>query len=139
MHANLKRDESDLDRAAVVDQIMVERRAKRGFLGTPVPAETINDILNAARFAPSSSNTQPWRCYVLTGGARHRITSKAVEIFQSRSGKASARVSLLPAASPRSVYRSVQSLSRPTGRRSWRSSERQVRQTKGCRTPVQVF
>lgn len=83
MHANLKRDESDLDRAAVVDQVMVERRAKRGFLGTPVPTETINDILNAARFAPSSSNTQPWRCYVLTGGARDRITSKAVEIFRA--------------------------------------------------------
>lgn len=83
MHANLKWDESDTDRASVVDQIMVERRAKRGFLGTPVSADTVHDILNAARFAPSSSNTQPWRCYVLTGDARDRITSKAVDIFRA--------------------------------------------------------
>jgi nitrobenzene nitroreductase len=62
---------------------MMERRAKRGFLNTPVPRETVNDILNAARFAPSSSNTQPWRCYVLTGSARDRITSKAVETFRA--------------------------------------------------------
>jgi nitrobenzene nitroreductase len=83
MHANLKWDESDTNRATVVDQIMVERRAKRGFLGTPVPTDTVHDILNAARFAPSSSNTQPWRCYVLTGDARNRITSKAVDIFRA--------------------------------------------------------
>jgi nitroreductase len=83
MHANLKWDKTDTDCATVVDQIMVERRAKRGFLGTPVPTETIHDILNAARFAPSSSNTQPWRCYVLTGDGRDRITSKAVEIFRA--------------------------------------------------------
>ncbi|TBZ47237.1 nitroreductase [Rhizobium leguminosarum] len=83
MHANLTWDKSDIDRATVVDQIMMERRAKRGFLNTPIPTETVNEILNAARFAPSSSNTQPWRCYVLTGSARDRITSKAVEIFRA--------------------------------------------------------
>ncbi|KRB55268.1 nitroreductase [Rhizobium sp. Root708] len=83
MHVNPKWDEPDFDRATVVDQIMLERRAKRGFLGTPVPTETVIDILNAARFAPSSSNTQPWRCYVLTGSARDRITTRAVENFRA--------------------------------------------------------
>ena len=58
MHANATWDESNLERSAVVDQVMVERRAKRGFLKTPVPLDTVKDILNAARFAPSSSNTQ---------------------------------------------------------------------------------
>ncbi|MBB3659449.1 nitrobenzene nitroreductase [Rhizobium sp. BK650] len=83
MQVNLKWDKSDINGASIVDQIMMERRAKRGFLSTPVPHETVNDILNAARYAPSSSNTQPWRCYVLTGSARDRITSKAVEIFRA--------------------------------------------------------
>jgi len=83
MQVNLKWDKSEIDGASIVDQIMMERRAKRGFLSTPVPHETVNDILNAARYAPSSSNTQPWRCYVLTGSARERITSKAVEIFRA--------------------------------------------------------
>ncbi|KQY26366.1 nitroreductase [Rhizobium sp. Root483D2] len=83
MHANVKWDESNLVRSAVVDQVMVERRAKRGFLKTPVSLDTVKDILNAARFAPSSSNTQPWKCYVLTGDTRDRITSKAVDIFRA--------------------------------------------------------
>jgi len=83
MHANLKWERSEIDRAAVVDQTMMERRAKRGFLGTPVSTDTVVEILNAARFAPSSSNTQPWRCYVLTGDARDRITAKAVDIFRA--------------------------------------------------------
>jgi len=83
MHANLKWERSEIDRAAVVDQTMMERRAKRGFLSTPVSTDTVIEILNAARFAPSSSNTQPWRCYVLTGDARDRITAKAVDIFRA--------------------------------------------------------
>lgn len=83
MRDNLKWEKFDINRATVVDKVIVERRAKRGFLSTPVPSETVHDILNAARFAPSSSNTQPWRCYVLTGTARDRITSKAVEIFRA--------------------------------------------------------
>lgn len=83
MHANLKWERSEIDRAAVVDQTMMERRAKRGFLSTPVSTDTVIEILNAARFAPSSSNTQPWRCYVLAGDARDRITAKAVDIFRA--------------------------------------------------------
>ena len=82
MHASLKWEETEIDRAIVVDSVMMERRAKRGFLPTPVPKDVVIDILNAARFAPSSSNTQPWKCYVLTESARDRITSKAVEIFR---------------------------------------------------------
>ncbi|MCO4864684.1 nitroreductase [Cupriavidus sp. WGlv3] len=59
------------------------RHSKRGFLDRPVPVETVRDILSVAKYAPSSSNTQPWRCYVLTGAARDKITAAAVEAYRA--------------------------------------------------------
>ncbi|MBB2918415.1 nitroreductase [Cupriavidus alkaliphilus] len=59
------------------------RRSKRGFLDHAVPIETVRDILSVAKYAPSSSNTQPWRCYVLTGAARDKITEAAVEAYRA--------------------------------------------------------
>lgn len=59
------------------------RHSKRGFLDQPVLIETVRDILSVAKYAPSSSNTQPWRCYVLTGKARERITGAAVEAYRA--------------------------------------------------------
>jgi nitroreductase len=66
-----------------IDDLMRDRRSKRGFLDRPVPLETVRDILSAASYAPSSSNTQPWRCYVLTGEARERITTQAVAAYRA--------------------------------------------------------
>jgi nitroreductase len=37
------------------------RRSIRKFKPNPVPDEIINTLLDAARFAPSGSNAQPWR------------------------------------------------------------------------------
>lgn len=59
------------------------RHSKRGFLDRPVSIETVRDILSVAKYAPSSSNTQPWRCYVLTGTARAKITEAAVEAYRA--------------------------------------------------------
>ncbi|SPA48535.1 nitroreductase [Cupriavidus taiwanensis] len=59
------------------------RHSKRGFLDRPVSTETVKDILSVAKYAPSSSNTQPWRCYVLTGKARDKIAEAAVEAYRA--------------------------------------------------------
>jgi len=64
-----------------IDDIIRGRRAKRGYTDKPVPIEVVKDILSIARFAPSSSNTQPWKCSVLTGKARERIVTAAVKNF----------------------------------------------------------
>jgi len=46
----------------------VERRVTiRAFLETPVPGETVRDILARAARAPSGGNLQPWRVYALAG------------------------------------------------------------------------
>lgn len=39
----------------------------RAFLPTPVPEETVRDILGRAAQAPSGGNLQPWRVYALAG------------------------------------------------------------------------
>ena len=41
------------------------RRTVRDFTPDPVPDEVIHKILQAARWAPSSSNTQPWHFIVV--------------------------------------------------------------------------
>ena len=73
-----------MDSITFTDDLIRGRRAKRGFLlDRPVPQATVTEILDTAKYAPSSSNTQPWRCYVLTGAARERVTTKAVAAFRA--------------------------------------------------------
>ena len=43
------------------------RRSIRKFTSKKVPGVLVDEILDAARWAPSWGNTQPWEFYVLTG------------------------------------------------------------------------
>jgi nitroreductase len=43
------------------------RRSVRGFKAEPVPRTVIEEIIEVAKRAPSSMNTQPWHVHVLTG------------------------------------------------------------------------
>ena len=47
----------------------------RAFLPTPVPRETVLQILDVAARAPSGTNTQPWKVTVLTGSAKQRLSA----------------------------------------------------------------
>lgn len=71
--------------AAIVDTVMTSRRAVRGFLPDAIPMDTIRAILEAARWAPSGSNTQPWKVYVLQGNARERLISQLMQVFDDPS------------------------------------------------------
>jgi nitroreductase len=62
--------------AAAVDSAITSRRSVRAFLPTPVPRQTIEDILAVASRAPSGVNTQPWKVTVLTGAAKASLSSK---------------------------------------------------------------
>lgn len=55
------------------------RRAVRGFTDEPVPEETLRRVLSAAAWAPSGSNLQPWRIYVVTGQPLACLKKQAVE------------------------------------------------------------
>jgi nitroreductase len=55
------------------------RRAVRGFTDEPVPTEVLQRVLSAAAWAPSGSNIQPWRIYVVTGPPLAQLKKVAVE------------------------------------------------------------
>lgn len=50
------------------------RQSTRAFLDKPVARATIEVILDAARWAPSGVNAQPWQVVVVTGGSRQRLS-----------------------------------------------------------------
>lgn len=64
----------------LVDQAITSRRSIRAFLPTPIAKEDIKQILAVAARAPSGTNTQPWRAYVMTGA---RLKSMSEEIVQA--------------------------------------------------------
>lgn len=64
------------DAIAAVDHAITSRRSIRAFLSTPVPRETVLQILDVASRAPSGTNTQPWKVYVLTGESRRALSEK---------------------------------------------------------------
>lgn len=49
------------------------RTSTRAFLPTPVSRETLENLFEIARWAPSGGNLQPWRVDVVTGPARERL------------------------------------------------------------------
>jgi nitroreductase len=59
-----------------VDAAIESRFSARAFLPAPVPRATITDILRVATRAPSGTNTQPWRVYVLQGASRNALAEK---------------------------------------------------------------
>ncbi|WP_354684326.1 nitroreductase [Cupriavidus necator] len=72
-----------MDVAVVVDALIRGRQTKRGFLDRAVPLDTVREILSVAKYAPSSSNTQPWRCYIVVGEARARLVDAAVQAYRA--------------------------------------------------------
>jgi len=61
-----------------VEEAVAGRRSIRAFLSTPVPRELIERVLAIAGRAPSGSNVQPWRVWVLQGAARDEIVRECV-------------------------------------------------------------
>jgi nitroreductase len=57
-----------------VDAALITRRSIRAFLPTPVLRAEIEAILEAASRAPSCTNTQPWKVYVVTGESLARLS-----------------------------------------------------------------
>ena len=49
------------------ETLVQTRKSVRGFTKEPVARAVIADIIEVAKRAPSSMNTQPWHIHVLTG------------------------------------------------------------------------
>jgi nitroreductase len=52
-----------------VAEAITSRHSVRAYLKKEVPRETLEEILRISAAAPSGSNIQPWRAYVLSGAA----------------------------------------------------------------------
>ncbi len=55
------------------ETLVRERRSIRGYKKDPVPKEVIQEVIEIAKGAPSSMNTQPWFFHVITGEPLERI------------------------------------------------------------------
>ena len=69
---------SQADTTRLVDEVIRSRRSVRGFLPTPVPQETILEILDVATRAPSGTNTQPWKVTVVTGARKEALSRELI-------------------------------------------------------------
>lgn len=59
-----------------VEEAIAGRRSIRAFLDKPVPRELIDRILTIAGRAPSGSNIQPWKVWVLEGAVKTALSAE---------------------------------------------------------------
>lgn len=71
--------------AASVDAAITQRLSVRAFLPTPVPRELLTHVLQVASRAPSGTNTQPWKVYVLQGQSRNSLVEKVCAAHEALS------------------------------------------------------
>jgi len=69
------------DVQAIVDEVMRGRYSCRAFLPTPVSRSRVEEILSIAARAPSGTNIQPWKVWVLMGDARERVAARMLAAF----------------------------------------------------------
>ena len=64
------------ERTQAVDEAITSRMSVRAFLPRPVDKAVVQHLLTQASRAPSGTNTQPWKVYVLQGGSRDSLVDK---------------------------------------------------------------
>ena len=61
---------------ASVDAAILSRFSARAYLNKPVDRSVLQEVLELAARAPSGTNTQPWKVYVLQGAKLAELVSK---------------------------------------------------------------
>jgi nitroreductase len=56
-----------------VEDALKTRKSIRAFLPDPVPSAVVEELLELASRAPSGTNVQPWKMYVVGGEVRKRL------------------------------------------------------------------
>jgi nitroreductase len=62
-----------------LDETIKARHSTRKFLPLAVPRNLIDESLALAQCAPSNSNIQPWRVWLVTGAARERLRAALMD------------------------------------------------------------
>ncbi len=66
-----------------VEDAIVGRQSVRAYLDKPVSRELVARILETAGRAPSGSNIQPWRVWVIDGEAKRRIAAELTAAYNA--------------------------------------------------------
>ncbi len=66
-----------------VIEALKQRKSVRAFLDKTISVETINTLLEAARHAPSGTNTQPWQIAVVKGKSKLSLQDKIETAFRN--------------------------------------------------------
>jgi nitroreductase len=64
------------EQAGLVDSAITSRMSARAYTSQTVARETLEHLLAVASRAPSGTNTQPWKVYVLQGESRDSLVDK---------------------------------------------------------------
>ncbi|MFT4020923.1 MAG: nitroreductase [Acinetobacter sp.] len=67
------------EQVQLVDEAITSRHSVRAFLDTVVEPQVVRDILQVASRAPSGTNTQPWKVYVVSGKKRDELCDKVCQ------------------------------------------------------------
>lgn len=65
-------------------EAIVSRRSIRRFLPKPVERATVERLLEVAARAPSGTNMQPWRVYVVTGEKMEHLSAALIDAHSNR-------------------------------------------------------
>lgn len=63
----------------LVDAAITSRMSVRAFTSQPVALQTLTDVLQVASRAPSGTNTQPWKVYILQGASRDSLCAQVCD------------------------------------------------------------
>ncbi len=74
----MKQVSAQISDQASVDTAMLSRFSCRAYTEQPVARELLEGLLQTAARAPSGTNTQPWKVYVLQGASKDALIDKVV-------------------------------------------------------------
>ena len=77
------RPANPLDTVNPVDQAITSRMSARAFLPQAIDRQIITHLLEVASRAPSGTNTQPWKVYVLQGASRDALVNKVCTLHDA--------------------------------------------------------
>ena len=62
-------------------ELVKQRKSSKRFKADPVPRETVEKIIEVARFSPSAANAQPWEFVIVEDTATKKRISKELSAF----------------------------------------------------------
>ena len=86
-----------VDMASVIDTVIRSRKTTRAFRTDDVRKSSVMEMLDIARAAPSTFNTQPWQVHVLTGKAKNALSEVLV---RAHSGNTHQSYAAMPSPAP---------------------------------------